>query len=178
MASKAAEAKAEGGEEAPPKKGKKKLLIILVAVIVLLAGAGAGLWFTGILPKMLGMHPPAEAQQEEKQAEAPRPAPPIPPTFLDLPDIVTNLNAPGRRPTFIKLRSKLELAKAEDVGPLQAAMPRLLDIFQTYLREVRPEELRGSIGTHRLREELIARANLVAAPVRVNDVLFIEIIVQ
>ena len=65
-------------------------------------------------------------------------------------------------------------------------MPRLLDLFTTYLREMRPEELRGSAGTHRLREELIARANLAAVPAarpgqpptRVADVLFVEILLQ
>jgi flagellar FliL protein len=57
-------------------------------------------------------------------------------------------------------------------------MPRLLDMFQTYLREMRPEELRGSAGTWRLREELLARANIALAPVRVVDVLFIELLVQ
>jgi flagellar FliL protein len=57
-------------------------------------------------------------------------------------------------------------------------MPRILDLFQTYLREMRPEELRGSAGTQRLREELLARANLAAAPARIVDVLFQEIIVQ
>jgi flagellar FliL protein len=96
-----------------------------------------------------------------------------------MPDITANLHvAPGRRAAFIRVRSKLELARAEDAAPLQAAMPRLIDLFQTYLREMRPEELRGSAGTHRLREELIARANLVAAPARVTDVLFLEILVQ
>ena len=62
-----------------------------------------------------------------------------------------------------------------DVWPL---MPRLLDLFQTYLREMRPEELRGSAGTYRLREELIARANIAVAPTRILDVLFPEMIVQ
>jgi flagellar FliL protein len=65
-------------------------------------------------------------------------------------------------------------------------MPRLLDVFQTYLREVRPDELRGSAGTQRLREELVARANIAVAQVgrgdaqqiRINDVLFLEILVQ
>ena len=47
-------------------------------------------------------------------------------------------------------------------------MPRLQDLFQTYLREMRPEELRGSAGTYRLREELIARANVAVAPARVD----------
>ena len=57
-------------------------------------------------------------------------------------------------------------------------MPRLLDLFQTYLREMRPEELRGSIGTYRLREELMSRANIAAAPVRIQDLLFVELLVQ
>ena len=99
-------------------------------------------------------------------------------TYLDMPEILSNLNAPGRRGTFIRLRSKLELARPEDMEAARQAMPRLLDLFQTYLREMRPEELRGSIGTHRLREELIARANNAAAPARVTDVLFTEIHVQ
>ena len=120
-------------------------------------------------------------ERAQPQAEAPRP-----PAFFDMPEIITNLNATGRRPVFVKLRSKLEIARAEDSAAIQAAMPRLLDLFQTYLRETRPEELRGSAGTHRLREELIARANIAVAPPagstqpapRVTDVLFVEILIQ
>ncbi len=177
----AAAAKTEAGAagDAPAAKGggKKKLLIILLAVLVLLGGGGAGLWFTGILPKLLGMGPPPEAAAEAEVAEA-APAPRTPPAFVELPEIVANLNAPGRRATFVRLRARLEITKAEDAAIVQAAMPRLQDLFQTYLREVRPEELRGSAGTHRLREELIARANLAAAPARVTDVLFVEMLVQ
>lgn len=70
------------------------------------------------------------------------------------------------------------LARKEDAVTVQAAMPRVLDLFQGYLREVRPEELRGSAGTYRLREELVARVNVAAAPARVLDVLFTELLVQ
>ncbi|HZF76114.1 MAG TPA: flagellar basal body-associated FliL family protein, partial [Acetobacteraceae bacterium] len=157
------------GAEAPAKAGKKKL--VLIAAPVLLLGAGAGLWFGGILPPLLGMGGKVEA------AAAAPPAP-SPPGFVELPEIVTNLNVPGRRPTFIRLRAKLEIARADEAAAVQAAMPRLMDMFQTYLREVRPEELRGSAGTHRLREELVARATLAAAPARVTDVLFLEMLVQ
>ena len=150
--------------------GRKKLL--LLALPLLLGAAGAGLWFSGMLSGLIGGKPPAEAV-----AQAPAPAP-KPPVFLDLPDIVANLNVPGRRSSYIKLRAKLELARPEDVAPFQAAMPRVLDLFTTYLREMRPEELRGSAGTHRLREELVARANLAASPARVNDVLFVEMLLQ
>ena len=157
------------GEAKPAKqggKGKRKLLLLLP---LLLVAAGAGLWFTGILPKLLHGSEPMHAG---------RAAPARPPVFFDMPDIVANLSVTDRRAGYIKLRSKLELAKAEDAGPLQAAMPRLLDLFNTYLRELRPEELRGSSGTQRLREELIARANLVAPPARVTDILFTELLLQ
>jgi flagellar FliL protein len=43
---------------------------------------------------------------------------------------------------------------------------------------MRPEELRGSAGTYRLREELLARANLAATPARVTDVLFTQMLIQ
>lgn len=162
-----AEGKAEKGG------GKRKLL--LLAIPVVLAAVGAGLWFTGILPGLLGMggehHAAAEAGEHA-------PAAPAPPVFFDMPEVLANLNAPGRRASYIRLRSKLELAKPEDVAAVQAAMPRLLDLYTTYLREMRPEELRGSAGTQRLREELIARASLAAAPARVTDVLFTEILLQ
>ena len=164
------------GGEAPAKQGggKKKLLLILLPVLLL--GGGAGLWFTGILPGLLGMGP----KSEDAAVASARPAlpPRVPPAFVELPEIIANLNAPGRRPTFVKLRAKLEIARADDAAAVTDAMPRLIDLFQTYLREVRPDELRGSAGTHRLREELIARASLAAAPARITDVLFIEMLVQ
>jgi flagellar FliL protein len=184
-------AAAAGAEPAPKGGGKKKLLLILLPVLLL--GLGAGLWFSGILPGLLGM---GEAAAEDHAAPAahaaapgsggghgapgaaPPPVPRSPPTFIDLPEIVANLNAPGRRTSFVRLRAKLEISRAEDASAVQAAMPRLQDLFQTYLREVRPEELRGSAGTHRLREELISRANLAAAPARITDVLFVEMLVQ
>ena len=79
---------------------------------------------------------------------------------------------------FVKLKVRLELARPEDQAPFAAAQPRVVDLFQTYLREMRPDELRGSAGTYRLREELIARASLAVAPATVTDVLFSELLVQ
>ena len=106
-----------------------------------------------------------------------KPGPHVP-VFVELPEMVANLNAPGRRATFVKLKAKVELAHMEDQAGFAAAQPRVVDLFQTYLREMRPEELRGSAGTYRLREELITRANIAVAPARVLDVLFTELLVQ
>jgi flagellar FliL protein len=145
----------------PVRRGKKTLL--LIALPVVLAASGAGLWFSGVFGGA---------------AETPAQAAVAPPALIDVPEIITNLNVPGRRPVFLKLRSKIEVARGDDVPAVQSAMPRLLDLFQTYLREMRPEELRGSAGTYRLREELMSRANIAVAPARITDVLFVEMIVQ
>ena len=157
----------------PKPSGKKKLLIPLLAL--LLVGVGAGGWFSGMIPKLLGKEHASEAASESKAEAAPIHTAPI---FMDLPDIVANLNTGGHRAAYVKLKAKLELARAEDQLVLTAAMPRVLDLFQGYLREMRPEELRGSAGTYRLREELLARTNLAAPPARVVAVLFTELIVQ
>jgi flagellar FliL protein len=162
-------AKAAETEEAPAKKGGKGKLI-MIAVPVLLLAIGGGLWFTGILPHMLGMD-----KHDEKAAEA---AKPVVPTFIDVPEMVANLNSGGRKNSYVKLTARVEVLKTEDVEKVKAAMPRLQDIMQTYLREMRPEELRGSAGTYRLREELLARANVAVAPASVSDVLFTQMLVQ
>jgi len=158
------------GEEAAGKKSGGKMKLILMAVPVLLIAVGAGLWFTGILPNLLGMGKHDEAAQEA--------AKPVPPSFLDLPELIANLNSNPARPSYVKVVARLEIPRPEDVEKVRAVMPRLQDMMQTYLREMRPDELRGSAGTYRLREELIARANVAAAPAKVSDVLFSQMLIQ
>ena len=43
---------------------------------------------------------------------------------------------------------------------------------------MRVEDLKGSAGMYRLREELLGRVNAAAAPVKVSDILFKEMLVQ
>lgn len=189
MATAAAVAPADGAAaEAPAKGGKKKLIILAAPVVLLLVVAG--LWFGGILPPLLGMGRPAEEVAEAKPAPDAHGAKPaadgkgaasakaMGPNFLEMPDIIANLNVGSKRAVYVKLRTRVELVKAEDEGLVRAAMPRVLDLFQTYLREMRPEELRGSAGTYRLREELLVRANAAVAPAKVSDVLFTQMLVQ
>ena len=165
----------EGPATKTKPSGRKKLLIPVVAAVLLL-GAGAGGWFSGIIPKLLGRGGTAEhAEGAKAEASAASAKAPI---FMDLPDVVANLNTGQRRASYVKLKVKLELSKPEDQAALTAAMPRVLDLFQGYLREMRPEELRGTAGTYRLREELLSRTNLAAPPARVIAVLFTEMIVQ
>ena len=160
----------ELGDDLPRKKfSGKKLVLFVILPLVLLLVAGAGLYFSGIL-----------GNKEEKPVEEPKPeekesAVPI---FYDVPDMLINLNTTGRRPTFLKISISLQIAREIDRAELDRIMPRIIDNFQVYLRELRLEDLRGSAGMYRLREELLTRVVAAAQPVRIKDVLFKEMLIQ
>lgn len=188
---------AEGGEagaEGGAVKGKRKLIIILIiALLLLLGAAGAGLYFSGILggseehaegeaPAAEG-EAPAEGEHGEAPAEgehgegAAAPAGPQV-AFYDLPEFLVNLNTNGGRTSFLKMKVSLELENAEQTVTIKAYEPKIVDSFNTYLRDLRSTDLSGSAGIHRLREELLLRINKITYPEKVKDVLFKEMIVQ
>ncbi|MDI9349914.1 MAG: flagellar basal body-associated FliL family protein [Candidatus Symbiobacter sp.] len=98
--------------------------------------------------------------------------------FMDLPDMLVNLRSDDPRPSFLKLSVSLELDSAEDKTVVMRVLPRVVDTFQVYLRELRSEQLQGASGLLRLREELLGRINAAVSPVQVRDVLFREMLVQ
>lgn len=178
----------EGGLEPPKKKlGKKMVLIGAAAALLLLGGGGAGLYFSGVLGGGETTTPDGEHGGGH---EADAPADPHAsaeksdghetgaPAFFSLGDILVNLAGDGKRPNFLKIKVSLELASEKDVAALEALKPRIIDNFQVYLRELRVEDLRGSAGLYRLREELLLRVTEAAQPIRVKDVLFQEMLVQ
>jgi flagellar protein FliL len=162
----AEEDKAEGaeGEAAPKKKGKLKLIIMAVGLLAILGGGGAAYFF------MFRGH------GEEAHAEAP---PPKPPSFVEVPDMMVNLvGAPGERVQYLKVKLVLEVKEEKQAEAIKPSLPRVTDLFQTYLRELRPSDLNGSAGLFRLKEELTRRVNSAVAPQQVSAVLFKEIVIQ
>lgn len=99
-------------------------------------------------------------------------------TFYTLPPMLVNIQSADGRPTFLKLRLTLEMSDSEAAYKLQSEYPRLNDMFQGFLRELRPEDLSGSAGTHQLRAEILRRVNLVAAPAKADAVLIEEMLIQ
>jgi flagellar protein FliL len=159
------EEQAEGGaaDAAAAPKSKLKLIIAAAGVLVILGG-GAG-WF------FFFRH-----HGDEAHAEAP---PPKPPSFVEVPDLLVNLvGAPGDRVQYLKVKVVLEVKEEKQAEAIKPTLPRVTDIFQTYLRELRPTDLNGSAGLFRLKEELTRRVNAAIAPDQVNAVLFKEIVVQ
>ena len=169
--SEAENAEAEG-EEAQSGRAKRKLSLKLIIMAVgglvglgAIGGGGYFFFFSG--------HDKAEAAAT---AAGPQVKPVV---FLDMPDVLVNLSSSGsERTQYLKVKVTLELPNEAMSAQIQPIMPRLMDAFQTYLRELRPTDLDGSAGLYRLKEELTRRVNAAIAPNRINAVLFKEIVVQ
>jgi flagellar FliL protein len=161
--------------EGPKTLSKKKLLLFVVLPLLLLVGGGAGLYFSGALNSTLHKK---DAAADAKADASGKDANKGPGYYYDVPDILVNMNDSGSKQRYLKLSMSLELASKEEQPKLEAVMPRITDGFQTYLRELRVDDLRGSAGIYRLRLELLARVRAAADPVVVRDVLFREILVQ
>jgi flagellar protein FliL len=160
----APEEESEKPAAAPKKKLPLKLIIMVAAGLLVLGGGGAGAyWYFG----GSGHDKPVEALVK-------------PAIFVDLPDVMVNLsNAGGAdRAQYLKVKIVLELPDPAVVAQIQPLMPRVMDAFQTYLRELRATDLDGSAGLYRLKEELTRRVNAAVAPNRITAVLFKEIVVQ
>ena len=149
----------------------KKLILFIVLPLLLLGGGGGAAYILGLLDPLLGVEPAAE----EAHAE---PAEAGPSVYYELPEMLINLNSTGKKANFLKITVSLELDSAEAVHEVETVLPRIIDSFQVYLRELRIDDLRGSAGLYRLREELLLRVNAAVDPVQVKDVLFKEMLVQ
>ena len=155
------------------KVGGKRVVLIVVALLVLLLGGGAGLYFTGALDQFFGPSEEEIAAQVAAAQEAAETG-----VFYDIDNMMVNLNAPGRQPRFLKMSISIELGSQSDVSKLEQLLPRVNDTFQTYLRELRVEDLQGSAGIYRLRLELLDRVSREVEPAEVRDVLFREVLIQ
>ena len=188
------EADGEGGEDgAATKKPPLKLIIIAAVAAVLVLGGGGTAAFLLLKPKddpaAHGEKKPHKKEKKgkeehgkggkegEKGAATVREGPDGV-LFYTLPDIVVNMQTADGRPTFLKLKLTLEMPNQEAVDALEPSMPRLQDMFQTFLRELRPEDLSGSQGSYQLRMEILRRVNLVISPSRANAVLIEEMLIN
>jgi len=157
--------------EAPKKRfGKKLLMIAGAAALVVVLGIGAGVYFF--------FFSSGSADKAKMAGNVQLPLTPPQVAFFDMPTMVVNIQSSDPTPAYLKLSVSLELATAEEKPGIQALMPRIVDQFQSYLRELRIDDLHGSAGTLRVKEELLRRINMVAAPYPVRDVLLKEMIVQ
>ncbi len=164
----------DNGEEV--EGGKKRrfsgkfLVLFILLPLLLLGGGGAAAYYFLLRPQ------PEELKTDDAEAKAEEEKQLV---FFDMPEMLVDLNSgSSKRKNYIKVNVTLELESAEAIPELEAIMPRIVDSFQIYLRELRVEDLQGSAGLLRLKEELLLRLNTTAQPVKIKDVLFKEMLVQ
>ncbi len=182
------------GAAAPAKKklsGKKLVLFIILPAVLVLGGGGAAaylLFFSG-QPAQHAEATPGHAKTKGGHgAGAVVEAIPGPNgtmisygedvVFVALPEMLVNITGPEGRPAYLKLRLTLEAPDDAAVAALTEHVPRITDQFNGFLRELRTDDLAGSVGAYRLRLELLRRVNLVIAPAQINAVLIEEMLVQ
>jgi flagellar protein FliL len=155
---------ASGSEAAAAPKSRLKLIIAAAALLVFVGGGGTWFFFF-------------RGHAEEVHAEAA--AAVKPPVFIEVPDMMVNLaGLPGERVQYLKIKIVLEVKEEKQIELIKPTMPRVTDLFQTYLRELRSNDLNGSAGLFRLKEELTRRVNAAISPNQVTAVLFKEVVVQ
>jgi flagellar FliL protein len=197
---------AEGEEGAGGKKklaGKQLILFIVLPAILLLGGGGAAAYFLVFAKKPAavadahgekGKEEDKEKKDEKKKekgheskdgkggekkeggiklAEGPNGE-----GFVTLPDLIVNIATADSRPAYLKLRLTLQTKDMEIAETIEPLLPRILDQYTGFLRELRMEDIAGSAGYSRLQLELLKRVNLAIAPAQVDAVLIEEMLVQ
>lgn len=159
------------------RKGRGKGWGVTLLALLLAAGIVSGVYASGLMDSLLAGGDAAQTKEGGGLSQSGSSST----VFFDLPVMIVNLNSSSpeapRKP-ILKVLVCLELSHPADQQRIEQVMPRIIDSFQVYLREVRPEELNGSGGLVRLREELITRINHATHPVLIKDVLFKEMLVQ
>ena len=164
MAKKPKKGTADAADAAAPeaKKSSRKVLLAAVGLVVVAAAAGGGYFFL------------AKPSRQAANAAEHKPA-----AFLDIREMTINLAPEPNEPQrYLKFRVTLEVNDSKSVAEIQPLLPRVEDTFQVFVRELRANDLEGSSGVYRLREELLRRVNIAVHPAKVDAVLFKDIVLQ
>lgn len=164
-------------DEERPAKGKKGLILI-VLMLVLLAGGGAAAYFLFFAGESSETEVEMADSEGATEGEGGTTVVPGKPVYYALPEFLVNLSSTRKQPSFLKMKVTLELASAEDQKVIEENLPRIKDMFNGYLRELRASDLTGTAGMNRLREEMLLRLNQTIAPSKANNILFEDILVQ
>lgn len=155
-----------GAISGPAPKSKKKLIIIVVAVLAVLAAGGGGAWF--LLGKKSAAKTAVAAASKHEGKES----------FVDVPAMLVNLRTSDGNPHYLKVHFMLVAGPNATEQSLKEEIPLVLDAFQPFLRELRPEDLAGSAAVFRIKEELLARTHDALGDGMVDDILIQDLIQQ
>lgn len=149
--------------EAKPSRSRKKLALVGAGVAIALLGAGGGAYVL-------------MAGKEGEGARAPVGAGPE--SFVEIPPLTVNLRSADGTPRFLRVHLMLVPTSAGRQEEITSKLPLIIDAYQPFLRELRPEDLAGSAAAFRLKEEMLIRANSEVGEGAVADVLIQDLVQQ
>ena len=155
------------GAAAAARPRRKKLLIIGAAAALVLVGGG-----TGAALLMGGGEAETEVAAHDGGEDDVLNQP------VDVPPLLVNLRSPDNAPHFLKVHVLLVPGPKSSAEALKNKVPVLLDVYQPFLRELRPEDLAGSAAVFRIKEQLLVRARETLGDGHVKDVLVQDLIQQ
>lgn len=160
-------------EDAAPKKGGGKLMVIILVVSLLLGGGGFYAAFSGLAPKPGFLGGEEQAADEKESPKAPVESGIA---FMPLGEIVIPLSPNARaRHLLMEAEIEVDIAELENIEQLR---PRILDMFNTYLRAIDETDLDDPSAVIRLRAQLLRRISVVTAPARPRDLLITAFILK
>lgn len=154
-------------------KSKKKLIVAGAAAVLLLGGSGGAFFFLSG-----GNEAHAEAAEGEAPAGSGHGTEAEADSYYDVPPLVVNLRSPDGQARFLKVHLMLVRGPNTTNEAIKAKLPAILDSYQPFLRELRPEDLAGSAAVFRIKEELLVRATQVAGSGAVKEVLIQDLVQQ
>ncbi|GGB74429.1 flagellar FliL protein [Blastomonas aquatica] len=164
------EAEADGETKQPRFSKKKKVIAAAVAGVLVLAGTGSALMLSGGDDAADEANADDDADKGESGDGKTN--------FVEVAPMVINLRSSDGQARFLKLRFLLAASSPGDMAVIEAKLPQILDRYQPFLRELRPDDLAGSAAVYRLKEELLLRARDVLGAGVVSDVLIQDMIQQ
>ncbi|AXK44163.1 flagellar basal body protein FliL (plasmid) [Erythrobacter aureus] len=96
--------------------------------------------------------------------------------FVEVPPMVVNLRTSGGQPRFLKVHFLIVPTSASKKTEIEAKLPLIIDRFQPFLRELRPEDLSGSAAVYRIKEEMMVRAGKIVGDAAIRDILIQDLV--
>lgn len=162
-------AETKNTEEDPPKKASK--LPLILGLVLALIGGGGG-FFAVYSGMILAPDGPGLAAEEERLDQV-KAMPDV--AFVPVDPMVISLGSGAAR--HLRFQAQLEVGALHEVEVIKL-MPRVVDVLNSYLRALEPEDLEANSALIRLRAQMLRRVQIVTGGDRVRDLLIMEFVLN